>query len=65
MPMSQNTLPVDTSLENEEVLACEVCMTCVPVSEADSVEAGEYVAYFFGLECYEQWMSQKEDPPKS
>lgn len=37
------------------LLACSVCMTEIPESEAISAEATDYVAYFCGLECYAAW----------
>lgn len=37
------------------LLACSVCMTEIPESEATSVEATDYVAHFCGLECYVLW----------
>jgi hypothetical protein len=30
----------------------------IPVSEAKSEEATEYVVYFCGLDCYEKWKNQ-------
>jgi hypothetical protein len=43
-----------TSVECVHV-ACEVCLKEVPKSEAVIPEAADYVAYFCGLECYQQW----------
>lgn len=46
-------------------LSCEVCMTEIPASEAQSSEASDYVAAVCGLECYAQWRAQtkpKEQP---
>lgn len=34
---------------------CRVCLAEVPISEARSAEATDYVAYFCGLDCYQQW----------
>jgi len=61
MTMSQNTPTKDTVIEEQELLSCEICLESVPVSEAGNVEGEEYVAFFFGLECYEQWLSQQEN----
>ncbi|MEN8108231.1 MAG: DUF3330 domain-containing protein [Pseudomonadota bacterium] len=44
--------------ENERV-ACEVCLKEIPVSEASSGEASDYVIHFCGLECYEKWRKQQ------
>ena len=41
-------------LEHEPI-SCEVCLKEIPASEAKSAEAEDYVAFFCGLECYEQW----------
>lgn len=37
---------------------CEICMKEVPISEATSVEATDYVVHFCGLECYAKWKSE-------
>lgn len=39
---------------------CEVCMKEIPVSEARSEEASDYVAHFCGLECYAKWKQQED-----
>ena len=57
--MSQNTPLQDTTIQNEELLSCDICLEAVPVSEAGNLEGEEYVAFFFGLECYEQWLKQQ------
>jgi hypothetical protein len=48
-----------------ERVSCDVCLKQVPKSEAKSPEASDYVLYFCGLDCYEQWRQQKdpEAPP--
>lgn len=53
----------DKSAYVEEV-ACEICLKQVPLSEAKSDEASDYVRYFCGLECYARWRAQekKQDP---
>lgn len=50
------------STEPEQV-SCETCLKLVPKSEAASAEARDYVAYFCGLECYEEW--KREHAPAS
>ena len=47
----------DQIVEVEKV-ACEVCLKKIPVSEAQSAEATDYVAYFCGLDCYDKWKHQ-------
>lgn len=44
-------------------VACEVCLKEVPRSEALVPEAADYVAYFCGLECYQQWRQQEQRAP--
>ena len=41
-----------------ERIACEICLKEIPVSEATSEEASDYVTYFCGLDCYEKWKKQ-------
>lgn len=45
---------------NENSVVCEVCLKEIPISEAKSAEASEYVRYFCGLECYAKWLAQNE-----
>lgn len=52
--MVDNPEPTDVSL-----VACEICLKEVPKSEAQSAEARDYMAYFCGLECYEEWIREK------
>lgn len=42
----------------EPRIACEMCLKEIPRSEATMSEAADYVAYFCGLACFEQWKSQ-------
>lgn len=39
-------------------IACEICLREVPLSEAENPEAEDYVAHFWGLECFEIWKNQ-------
>lgn len=52
-----HTLP-----EEEQLISCEICIESVPLSEAQVSEAGDYITYFCGLECYELWITQS--PPR-
>jgi hypothetical protein len=47
-----------------EVVQCEVCMTEVPSSVAQSVEGIDYVHHFCGLECLGLWRAKSEHPNK-
>lgn len=46
-------------------VSCDVCLKEIPKSEARSAEARDYVAYFCGLDCYQQWREQQEDEERS
>ena len=41
-------------------IACPGCQLEVPLSEAHVPEAADYVAYFWGLDCYAWWRNQAE-----
>jgi hypothetical protein len=41
---------------------CFRCGEIVPISEAKSFEAVDYVVYFCGLDCYAEWAAQEEGP---
>ena len=43
-----------------EMVACDICLKEIPVSEARSCEATDYVIHFCGLECYEKWRTQPD-----
>ena len=51
----------DTSQkQKDDLIACEICMKEIPISEAKSEEASGYVAHFCGLECYAIWKAQQQ-----
>ena len=45
-------------IPHDGMVACEVCLTEIPASEASSSEAVDYVHYFCGAECLDQWQRQ-------
>ena len=47
--------------QKDDLIACEICLKEIPVSEAKSEEASGYVAHFCGLECYAIWKAQQKD----
>ncbi len=55
MAMKQN-------LPEAEKISCDICRKEVPLSEAKTSEAEDYVAHFCGLECYAKWKQQSEQP---
>ena len=40
---------------------CKVCLKEIPQSEAKAEEASDYVMYFCGLDCYEQWKKDNNE----
>lgn len=43
-----------------EHIPCEICLKEIPVDEAKSFEAVDYVVHFCGLECYEKWKEKTQ-----
>lgn len=43
-------------------VACEICLREIPRSVAQSQEGADYVYYFCGAECYQQWQAQAQAP---
>ena len=50
----------DKKIIEDEKVECKVCLKEVPVSEARSEEATDYVVHFCGLECYSKWKEQNQ-----
>ncbi len=50
--------------DNGEHIKCEICLKEVSRSEAQSVEAQDYVMHFCGLECYDKWQAKKKPRPR-
>ena len=44
-----------------EKIACEVCFKEIPISEAKSVKATDYIMYYCGLDCYDKWKKQGKE----
>ncbi|MDD3449714.1 MAG: DUF3330 domain-containing protein [Gammaproteobacteria bacterium] len=55
-----------TKGSQEKTVSCEVCMKEIPVSEAKTAEAVDYVAHFCGLQCFEKWRHHEngEEEPR-
>jgi hypothetical protein len=47
-----------------ETVPCAICRREVPVSEAKSEEAVDYVLYFCGVDCYAEWKKQEKTGKK-
>ena len=50
--------------DDTPTIACEVCLTEVPASVAQTAEGPDYVQHFCGLDCLEQWQEQSEKEEK-
>lgn len=53
-------MTVATRSAQQDLVSCEMCLKEVPRSEAAVPEATDYVLYFCGLACYQQWKEQQE-----
>lgn len=47
-------------LQEPEHVSCDLCMKEIPIDEAKSFEAVDYVIHFCGLECFEKWKQKKQ-----
>tara|TARA_R110002073_G_scaffold302015_1_gene469600 strand:+ start:176 stop:346 length:171 start_codon:yes stop_codon:yes gene_type:complete len=43
-----------------ELVPCDICLKEIPISEAKSEEAVDYVLYYCSLECYAKWADQSK-----
>ena len=43
-----------------DTVPCKVCLEEIPISEAVSEEAVDYVLHFCGLECYAKWEKEEK-----
>jgi len=48
----------DTGASAEATVPCAMCRAEVPLSVAVAGEAGDYVRYFCGLDCFAAWRKQ-------
>ena len=49
-----------TGLPEVEIVSCAICRKEIPLSEALTPEAADYMVYFCGLECYAKWKKRSE-----
>jgi len=47
-----------TEGSGEATVSCAVCLAEAPISVAVAGEAGDYVRYFCGLDCFAAWRRQ-------
>lgn len=45
--------------DDEVVVSCAVCLKEIPHEHAGKDETEDYVRYFCGLECYQQWKADE------
>ena len=48
-----------STLTNVQLVPCAVCLREIPKSAACSAEDQDYVLYFCGLDCYEDWSADQ------
>ncbi len=46
-------------------VSCEICLQEVPASVTNIFEYDDYVRYFCGLECYDEWGKARQQIEKS
>jgi hypothetical protein len=51
--MSEKSKPVDV-----ELVACAVCQKEIPKSAALGSESQDYVLFFCGADCFEEWSEE-------
>ncbi len=51
--------------EIDNLKECDICFMEIPISEAKSEEATEYIIYYWGLDCYYRWKNQSENKGNS
>jgi hypothetical protein len=56
----------DKTISKEpEHVSCDICLKEIPVDEAKSFEAVDYIVHFCGLECFDKWQQKKQSEQKS
>lgn len=46
-----------------ELVSCRICRKEIPLSSALTPQGAEYIGYFCGIECYEEFMAEAEHTP--
>ena len=44
----------------EQQIACSICRKEIPLSSALTPQGAEYIEYFCGIECYEEFMTEQK-----
>ncbi len=60
------TTPMKPEIQPQRI-SCSMCHKEIPLSAALTPQGADYVGYFCGIECYEQFAAQKKSgaPEKS
>ncbi len=48
----------------EKTVKCATCLKEIPVSGAKIDESADYVRYFCGLDCFDEWKQQEQKSDK-
>ncbi|TXT23231.1 MAG: urf-2 [Gallionellaceae bacterium] len=51
--------PIQPEVQPEKI-SCSLCRKEVPLSAALTPQGADYVGYFCGIECYDEFSAQKE-----
>ncbi len=46
----------------EPQIACSVCRKEIPLSAALTPQGAEYIGFFCGMECYEEFVAEQKSP---
>jgi hypothetical protein len=44
----------------EQQIACAVCRKEIPLSSAFTPQGAEYIGFFCGIECYEEFLAEQK-----
>ncbi len=51
-------------IDSEKTVQCEICLKEIPVSGAKVDESADYVRYFCGLDCFDEWKQREHKSDK-
>ncbi len=57
--MTEKSKPIEP-----DTVACDVCLKDIPESVAQTMEGGDYIHHFCGLECYKKWQETEKTDKK-
>ena len=47
---------IDSTRPTEpDLVHCDICLSEIPASAAQTAEGDDYIAHFCGIECYKKW----------